>query len=67
MAEKENRAKAFCYDQGITTEEMDAVWQNAVKSGNAVINQLVRSGCTWHDLNKHLLQEIYNRFKEEQK
>lgn len=67
MVQKIDRAKSFCYDNGITMDEMDEVWGNAVKSGNPVISQLVRSGCTWHDLNKHLLQKIYNQFKEENK
>lgn len=62
MDERANNAKAWCFDNGITEEQVKAAWDNAAGIGNQVINQFIRSGMTWCDLSPRLLGQLIERY-----
>lgn len=66
-ADNSDRAKAWCFDNGVTAEQVQNAWDNAIKLDNSVINQLERSGVTWKDLSPHLLKQLIERYSNNDK
>ena len=64
--EKENRAKAWCFDNGRTVEEMERAWEKGVEAGNPILKNLDRHRHTWLDLAPHLLPDLLKRYGENQ-
>ncbi len=59
---RRNRAKAWCFDNGVTREQIETAWNNAIKAGNQKIIQLKNSGCIWEDINHVLIMQLLERY-----
>jgi len=65
MKQEPNRtaeAKAFCYDNGLKTEDMDEMWK-ALYNEIRLVKQLTNSGCDWRDLNSSCMADLVKRYK----
>ena len=62
--EKLQRAKAWCFDNGKTAEEMESAWNNALLAGNIVVGNLDRHGKKWWWLPEHLLSQLAERYSK---
>ena len=52
---KLDRAKAWCFDNGVTVSQMEKCWDNALKDGHKMITSLDAHGHQWSILPKHIL------------
>lgn len=64
MTDREARAKAWLFDKGISLEEIETAWSNAIKKDNFIIKNLVKNGKKWWWLgnNTRLLQQLIERY-----
>jgi hypothetical protein len=60
--ERNNAAKAWCFENGVTAKEVETAWQNALTRENFIIKNLNAHGQTWEDLPKHLLAQLVERY-----
>lgn len=44
MTDREARAKAWLFDKGISLEEIETAWSNAIKKDNFIIKNLAENG-----------------------
>lgn len=58
----EERAKAWCFDNKHTEEEMITAWNNAISQDNLVISNLDKHGKTWTHLPNHLLKDLVGKY-----
>ena len=58
----EVRAKAWCFDNGMTKEQMEQAWDNAIKAGNKIIINLSEHDHKWYNLQNHLLKQLVERY-----
>ena len=56
------RAKAWCFDNGATEEEMVTAWNNALEQNVTVVKSLNRDGYKWWWLAPHLLKQLHERY-----
>lgn len=56
------QAKAWCFDNGITEEQVQASWVNAIAQDNFVITNMSKNGKCWRDLPTHLLEQLVERY-----
>jgi len=66
-AAQEQRAKAWCFDNGITVTQMEACWNNAIEAGNFIIKNLDSHGKEWWSLPGHLLKEFTDKYSDVRK
>jgi hypothetical protein len=57
-----NRAKAWCFDNGVTEEQIQTAWDNAKENGVLVVQNLSKHGHSWWWLPPHLLQQLFDRY-----
>ena len=62
MTDKEQRAKAWCFDNGVTREQITTAWNNALAAGNMVIKNLHQHGHKWTILPEHLLSQLIENY-----
>jgi len=62
--EKMNRAKAWCFDNDVTEEEVEKAWNNAIALGVPVIVNLNKHGNEWWILAPHLLRQLMDRYSD---
>ncbi len=64
MTDREARAKAWLFDKGISLEEIETAWSNAIKKDNFIIKNLAKNGKKWWWLgnNTRLLQQLIERY-----
>lgn len=60
--ERRNAAQAWCFQNSISKEQMDEAWKNAQSRNNPIVLQLVRSKCTWMDLNHIVLKQLLDKY-----
>jgi hypothetical protein len=56
-----DRAKAWCFDNGVTEVEVQTAWDNA-KETNHIIKNLHGHGQSWWWLPPHLLKQLVARY-----
>jgi hypothetical protein len=56
-----NRAKAWCFDNGVTEAQIQAAWNKSLET-NAIIQNLNKHGNSWWWLPPHLLQQLFDRY-----
>ena len=61
MNDKMSRAKAWCFDNGVSETEIQAAWEAALEAGVKVVKNLDDHGCKWWWLPPHLLQQLIER------
>lgn len=64
MTDREARAKVWLFDKGISLEEIETAWSNAIKKDNFIIKNLAENGKKWWWLgnNTRLLQQLIERY-----
>lgn len=64
MTDRKARAKAWLFDKGISLEEIETAWSNAIKKDNFIIKNLAENGKKWWWLgnNTRLLQQLIERY-----
>lgn len=60
--QKLHRAKAWCLDKGVSIEQMQAAWNNAVEANNHIVCNLNSHGYEWWWLPEHLLEQLLDRY-----
>ncbi|MDO3681959.1 hypothetical protein [Paenibacillus ehimensis] len=58
------RAKAWCFDNGVSEEEIVTAWNNALDKGVPVVKSLNRDGYKWWWLPPHLLSQLHLRYSK---
>ena len=61
---KMNMAKAWCFDNSVTEEQVIQAWDNALKARNFIIKNLNSHGYKWWWLPEHLLKQLIERYSE---
>lgn len=59
------RAKAWCFDNQITEDQITAAWNRALRDGLFLVKNFATHGHTWWRLPPHLLKELINRYPKE--
>lgn len=64
MTDKETMAKAWAFNNGVSQEQIEKAWDNAIEKGNFIIRNLDKNGKKWWWLgdNPTLLQQLIERF-----
>lgn len=63
-ASTRNRAKAWCFDNNITEEQILKAWNKALEQGVPIVKNLDNHGHTWWMLPPHLLEQLLRRYSD---
>ena len=61
--DKKSRAKAWCFDKGVSEAQIQAAWDNA-KDKSPLAKNLHKNGFTWWWLPPHLLEQLIKRYSD---
>ncbi len=61
-----NRAKAWCFDNKVAIDDVEAAWENAKAKDVMVVNNLSKNGKKWWWLAPHLLNQLVERYGTKQ-